>query len=126
MEQVLQSGSRRLGWAGLEFFLPISHWKGMKRLNASLSDRQRALLSSYMLSIEQGPAAVREMIMFDMRGFFDLGIPQRAADLKAVLNAFSNRYPEARVASRSKPNQNLCRCDGMDLAGVRAPNGNGG
>ncbi len=80
-------------------------------MNASLSDRQCALLSSYMLSIGQGPIAVHKMIMFDMRGFLDLGITERTADLRAVLNAFSSRYPEAG-----------CRRNGTDLSGVPGAN----
>ncbi len=127
MEQALQLGSERLrrplpAW---RFFLPVFHPQGMKRLNASLSNRQRALLSSYMLSIKQGPAAVRGMVMFDMRGFLDLGISERAADLMAVLDAFAGRYPEAAGKGKLEHKQNLSRhCNDSDLSDFRADNRN--
>ncbi len=80
-----------------------------------------------MLSIEQGPAAVRGMMMFDMRGFLDLGISERAADLRAVLDAFAGRYPEAAGQNKLKHKQNSLRhCNSSDLSDSRADNRNRG
>ncbi len=67
-------------------------------LGAVPSTRHHSLLSSYLLNIGRGPRAVRDMIVADMRGFLDLGVSRRAADLLIVLRIFLSDYPEARRA----------------------------
>lgn len=62
------------------------------------SAKHSRLLSSYLLNLERGPAAVREMIVGDIRGFRDLGARQQASDLCLVLNCFLADFPEARMA----------------------------
>ncbi len=63
--------------------------------------------------------------MFDMRGFLDLGISERAADLRAVLDAFAGRYPQAACRNKLKHEHNLLRRrNSADLSDFRADNGN--
>ena len=52
------------------------------------TERHRKLLASYLLSAWRGPAGVRNMIVFDLRCFLDLGVSSRAADLLIVLRLF--------------------------------------
>jgi hypothetical protein len=68
-------------------------------LGAVPSTRHHYLLSSYLLNIGRGPRAVADMIVSDMRGFLDLGVSSRAADLLIVLRIFLSDYPEARRAA---------------------------
>ena len=60
------------------------------------SAKHRSLLSSYILNLERGPRAVRDMIIADLRRFHDLGARQHAADLLLVLRFFLTDYPDAR------------------------------
>jgi len=57
-------------------------------LPARPSARHHALLSSYLLNLERGPIAVRDMIVTDVGIFLDLGASQRVADLLIVLRLF--------------------------------------
>lgn len=65
-------------------------------LGASSTRSHEALLLSYLLNLHRGPAAVREMIVSDLRGFLDLGARDCAGDLLFVLRVFLSEYPEAR------------------------------
>jgi len=56
--------------------------------------RHHALLSSYLLNLERGPIAVRDMIITDLSIFLDLGASQRVADLLIVLRLFFAEHPE--------------------------------
>ena len=64
-------------------------------LGAAPTGRHRQLLSSYLLNLTRGPAAVREMIVDDLRRFHELGALHYAADLLLVLRLFLTEYPEA-------------------------------
>jgi hypothetical protein len=64
---------------------------------AVLSARHRSLLSSYLSNLWRGPAAVRKMIVSDIRAAIDLGAPKYAADLVLVLRLFLSKHPEARI-----------------------------
>ena len=72
--------------------------------NAPLSAKHCRLLSSYLLNLESGPEAVREMIVGDIDRFRDLGADRQASDLSLVLNCFLADFPEARMARDS------CEC----------------
>jgi hypothetical protein len=66
-------------------------------LGAAPTYEQQGLLSSYLLNMSRGPAAVREMIVSDLRDYLDLGNRRRAADLLIVLSRFFSDFPEARI-----------------------------
>lgn len=68
-------------------------------LGVSPSAGHHSLLSSYLLNLSRGPAAVRDMIVADLRCWLDLGAPQRAADLLVVLRLFLSDYPQARCSA---------------------------
>lgn len=72
-------------------------------LGAVPSTRHHSLLSSYLLNSHRGLQAVRAMIVADLRGFLDLGVSVRAADLLIVLRMFLTDFPEARQARRLEP-----------------------
>ena len=63
---------------------------------AVLSTRHQSLLSSYLFNLKRGPAAVRKMIVSDIRAAIDLGASQYAADRLLVLRMFLSKHPEAR------------------------------
>ena len=65
----------------------------------TLAVRHRALLSSYMLNLDRGPMAVRDMIVADLRSSLDLGALHRAADQLLVLRLFLFDHPQARCVS---------------------------
>jgi hypothetical protein len=71
-------------------------------LGAVPSTKHQNLLSSYMFNLHRGAVAVREIIVYDLRGFLDLGATNRAADLLVVLRLFLSKYPEARCAPLEK------------------------
>ena len=77
-------------------------------LGVSPSAKHQLLLSSYLVHLGRGQAAVREIIVADLRIFLDLGVSQRAADLLIVLRLFLSDYPDARCVSP--------RWEGWDLA----------
>ncbi|WP_198033150.1 hypothetical protein [Methylosinus sp. PW1] len=64
-------------------------------LGAIPSCEHDALLESYLLNGHRGLEAVREMIVADLRGFLDLGVTIRAADLLIVLRLLLTAHPEA-------------------------------
>lgn len=64
--------------------------------NAPPCAKQCRLLSSYLLNLDRGPAAVREMIVGDIDRFRDLGARRQASDLCLVLDCFLADFPEAR------------------------------
>jgi len=70
-------------------------------VGVSPSAKHRSLLSSYILNLERGPMAVREMIIADLRRFHELGAWQHAADLLLVLRLFLTDYREARCVRES-------------------------
>lgn len=59
------------------------------------SAEQERRLASYLLNRHRGVAAVRDILVADIRGFLDLGQPHVAADLVAVLRLLLTRCPEA-------------------------------
>jgi hypothetical protein len=68
-------------------------------LGVSPSAKHQLPLSSYLVHLGRGQAAVREIIVADLRIFLDLGVSQRAADLLIVLRLFLSDYPDARCVS---------------------------
>jgi hypothetical protein len=64
-------------------------------VGTTLAVRHHALLSSYLLNLDRGAIAVRDMIVADLRAFLDLGAPQRAADQLLVLRIFLFDHPQA-------------------------------
>lgn len=76
-------------------------------LGASLGPRHQRLLSSYLLNLDRGATAVRDMIIADLRSFLDVGARQRAADQLLVLRIFLAEYPQA-----------LCDIFGHERAGA--------
>jgi hypothetical protein len=85
-------------------------------LPARPSARHHALLSSYLLNLERGPIAVRDMIVTDLSIFLDLGASQRVAGLLIVLRLFFAEHPEAgyRRVRRGHP------APGVPLCGTRS------
>jgi hypothetical protein len=71
-------------------------------LGAIPSCEHDALLESYLLNGHRGLDAVRSMIVADLRGFLDLGVTARAADLLIVLRLLLTAHPEAALAVRSQ------------------------
>jgi hypothetical protein len=67
---------------------------------AVLSTRHQSLLSTYLFNLTRGPAAVRKMIVSDIRAAIDLGASKRAADLVLVLRLFLSKHLEARLTQR--------------------------
>ncbi len=64
------------------------------------SDKHERTLSSYLLNRHRGAAIVRDIIIADIRGFIDLGLPHVAANLTVVLRLFLSKCPEARRITR--------------------------
>lgn len=71
-------------------------------LGVTPSAKHQSLLSSYLLNLNRGPIAVRDMIIADMRLFRELGALQRAADLLLVLRLFLTDRPDARCTRRGR------------------------
>ncbi|MBY6240151.1 hypothetical protein [Methylosinus sp. Sm6] len=67
------------------------------------SDAHQRRLNSYLLNRHRGAAAVRDIILADIRGFADLGLPDVAADLAIVLRLLLVKCPEARAEMRRLP-----------------------
>jgi hypothetical protein len=57
-------------------------------LNASVTPRHRALLTSYRMNAHRGQESVRNLLIRDLRSFLDLGALERATDLLIVLALF--------------------------------------
>lgn len=66
----------------------------------SPSEKHEKTLSSYLLNSHHGPSVVRDIIVADIRGFIDLGLPHVAADLVIVLRLLLAQFPEARRVTR--------------------------
>lgn len=66
-------------------------------LGVSPSSRHFSLLESYRLNLGLGSKTVRRMIVGDLRGFLDLGVPHKAADTLLVLRLFLTDHPAARL-----------------------------
>jgi len=71
-------------------------------VSSGFSPKQKSLLLSYVLNLNHGPGAVREMIVADIRAAIDLGATERAADLLLVLRVFLYEHPEARMTRRPR------------------------
>lgn len=71
-------------------------------LGAIPSPEHDAVLESYLLNGHRGLSAVREMIVADLRGFLDLGVTARAADLMIVLRLLLTAHPEAGIVARPR------------------------
>jgi len=66
-------------------------------LGSTPSAMHDSLLSSYILNLQRGPAAVRRMMVADIRSSLDLGALKQASDLLIVLRRFLSHHPEARL-----------------------------
>jgi hypothetical protein len=71
-------------------------------LGAVPSTKHQNLLSRYMFNLHRGAVAVHEIIVYDLRGYLDLGATNRAADLLVVLRLSLSKYPEVRCAPLEK------------------------
>lgn len=83
------------------------------------SARHRLLLSGYLLNSRRGQAAVRDMIVADLRAALDLGARLRAADLLIVLRFFLTDHPEARRNARHA--ERMVEVDIDDATAICAP-----
>lgn len=63
-------------------------------LGISPGDRHHVLLASYLANTGRGFAAVRDLMIADLRGFLDLGARARAADSLVVLRLFLYDHPQ--------------------------------
>ncbi|PWB83963.1 MAG: hypothetical protein C3F11_03850 [Methylocystaceae bacterium] len=75
---------------------PTGPAPGESTYAASRSNKHERTLGSYLLNSHRGAGIVRDIIVADIRGFIDLGLPHVAADLIVVLRLFLARFPEAR------------------------------
>jgi hypothetical protein len=66
--------------------------------DVSPSARQASLHASYLLLQKIGWAAVRDLILADIRAALDLGASKRATDLLVVLRMFLFEHPEFAIA----------------------------
>jgi len=57
-------------------------------------DRTDRLLSAYQLNMDRGAAAVRQMILDDIRRFSEMGAPAYVADLRKALFRFDDETME--------------------------------
>jgi hypothetical protein len=80
-------------------------------LGATSSGRRRSLLDSYLLNMGNGPAAIHEMMVADLRRWIDLGAISRAADVAIVLRQFVSDYPQAAFALHNDEHGNACVSD---------------
>lgn len=60
------------------------------------SGEHERTLASYLLNRHRGTTIVRDILIADIRGFIDLGLPHVAADLIVVLRLLLAKCPEAR------------------------------
>ena len=63
---------------------------------AAPSKAHERTLASYLLNRHRGAAAVRDILVADIRAFVDLGQSRAAADLMVVLRMLLVRWPETR------------------------------
>lgn len=80
-------------------FTGLAPWEMIDGANPSA--KHNSLLSAYLLNLDKGPGAVREMIVDDIRTWLDLGAQEQAADLLLVLRRLLSDYPEARLVEYS-------------------------
>ncbi len=66
-------------------------------IGVPIAPRHHKMLSDYLLNLDWGTVAVCRILVADLRGFLDLGMNHRAADLLIVLRLFLTNY---RVAPR--------------------------
>jgi hypothetical protein len=59
------------------------------------SNRHSRLLAGYLFNRKRGAAAVRDMILADIRRFSELGATGYASELIDVLNSFNAEFPVA-------------------------------
>ena len=71
-------------------------------VSSGISPKHKSLLLSYVLNLNHGPGAVREMIVADIRAAIDLGATERAADLLLILRVFLFEHPEARMTRQPR------------------------
>lgn len=64
-------------------------------LGARPSSRHDYLLKSYLSISKLSKAALRDVIISDLRGFMDLGAEQQAADRLMILRRVLSDYPQA-------------------------------
>ena len=57
------------------------------------TNRSGRMLSGYLLNMGRGAAAVRDMILDDIRRFSDLGATGYVTDLVAALCCFDSEFP---------------------------------
>jgi hypothetical protein len=57
------------------------------------TNRSGRMLSGYLLNMGRGAAAVRDMILDDIRRFSELGAAGYVTDLVAVLCCFDSEFP---------------------------------
>jgi hypothetical protein len=60
-----------------------------------LAGRGSRLLAGYLFNRKRGAAAVRDMILADIRRFSELGAVGYASDLIDVLNSYNAEFPVA-------------------------------
>lgn len=72
-------------------------------LGAIETPRHRSLLASYLLNLGRGSEFVRDLIVWDLRGFLELGALKQASDAFLVLRMFLSLHPEACVCALRLP-----------------------
>jgi hypothetical protein len=60
------------------------------------------MLSSYPFALPLGATKVCGIILADIRGYIELGVSERAADLLIVLRLFLSKYPGAHLSAASR------------------------
>jgi hypothetical protein len=72
-------------------------------LGVTPSARHEALFRSYIAITSLSKAALRSLIVTDLRDFLDLGAIRQAGDRLIVLRRFLSDYPDARLCASSGP-----------------------
>src|SRR5208283_3219067 len=91
--------------------LPTKNPEDPLFVSSGFSPKHKTLLVSYVLNLNHGPGAVREMIVADIRAAIDLRAPERAADLLLVLRVFLFEHPEARMTRRPRLSGGRRHCE---------------
>lgn len=81
-------------------------------LGVSPCPRHETLLASYLLNLRRGERFVLEMIVADLRGFLDLGVPDYAGDVFVVLRLFLESRPH--LSLRSRPRREVASSGAVD------------
>jgi len=71
-------------------------------IGASVSCKHKKMLSSYPFALPLGATKVCGIILADIRGYIELGVSERAADLLIVLRLFLSKYPAAHLSAASR------------------------